>query len=412
MQLKADSAVVKGKRYAGYTQPMQKAVIDAIIAYDNADRERYSRFHEKTRDDSARFAGLAPVSVNIKPLPQQAKPISDKLIGIFFEDINYGADGGLYAELVQNRDFEYSAADHKGWDSKTAWSGDFDILVDNPIHVNNPHYARLAEGKAMINIGFDSIAVVKGDNYRFSIKARAPKALNLKVELIGKNDKVLAAKSIKVKAGDWSDYKVSLKPAATTGNARLRLTATNGCVDLDMVSLFPAKTFKGRENGLRIDLAQTLADLKPQFVRFPGGCVAHGKGIDNIYDWKGSIGPARSSKTAIQPLGLSPDKGVSATTSISCSARILALSLCLLSLPVFLARIRISTPTIPTATSPLWDSSAVCLGKKWSNILRIFSTLSNTLTVVLIPNGALNVLPQDIPNLSTRNISVSATKTS
>lgn len=310
VQLKPDSAVVNGKRYAGYTQPMQKAAIDAIIAYDNADRERYSRFHEKTRDDSARFAGLAPVCVNIKPLPQQAKPISDKLIGIFFEDINYGADGGLYAELVQNRDFEYSAADHKGWDSKTAWSGDFDILVDNPIHVNNPHYARLADGKAMINIGFDSIAVVKGDNYRFSIKARAPKALNLKVELIGKNDKVLAAKSIKVKAGDWSDYKVSLKPAATTGNARLRLTATNGCVDLDMVSLFPAKTFKGRENGLRLDLAQTLADLKPQFVRFPGGCVAHGKGIDNIYDWKGSIGPLEARKPLFNLWGYHQTRGL------------------------------------------------------------------------------------------------------
>ena len=235
--------------------------------------------------------------------------------------------------------------------------------------------------------------------------------MNLKVELIGKNDKVLAAKSIKVKAGDWSDYKVSLKPAATTGNARLRLTATNGCVDLDMVSLFPAKTFKGRENGLRIDLAQTLADLKPQFVRFPGGCVAHGKGIDNIYDWKGSIGPLEARKPLFNLWGYHRTRGLGYHEYFLFCEDIGAEPL-----PVVAAgvpcRIRISTPTIPTATSPLWDSSAVCLGKKWSNILGIFSTLSNTLTVVLIPNGALNVLPQDIPNLSTRNISVSATKTS
>ena len=151
-----------------------------------------------------------------------------------------------------------------------------------------------------------------------------------------------------------------------------------------MVSLFPAKTFKGSENGLRIDLAQTLPTFQPHLVRFPGGCVAHGKGIDNIYDWKGSIGPLEARKPLFNLWVYHSYQGVSATTSISCSARILALSLCLLSLPVFLARIsHINAHSYPQRHHRVWDSCAVCLGEEMEQYTQdIFSTLSNTPTVL------------------------------
>lgn len=308
--LRPDTFVIAEKVCNGYVQTMPMAVVQSVIDYDLGDRKLQAGFNEKAADDSARFAGLAAVDVKISVDPTKKKAISDKLIGIFFEDINYGADGGLYAELVQNRDFEYSAADHKTWNSRTAWEGDFEVLTDTPLHANNPHYARLGAGKSLVNIGFDSIALVRGDKYRFSVKARAPKAAKIKVELVDASGKALAAKTLKITGSEWADYKAMMSAGATTTDAELRLTALDGDVDLDMVSLFPAKTFNGRENGLRPDLAQKLADLRPRFVRFPGGCVAHGKGIDNIYDWKGSIGPLEARKPLFNLWGYHQTRGL------------------------------------------------------------------------------------------------------
>lgn len=304
----ADSATIDGQRVGGYVQPMPMELIDKLNAYVASRRELAALYGEQAKDDAERFAGLVSPVVTVTPRPGEAKPISDKLIGIFFEDINYGADGGLYAELVQNRDFEYMPSDRSGdvtWNSKTAWSTDgagrFDIKTDDPIHPNNPHYASLTATTgdfALVNDGYDRIPLKKGDAYKFSMKARSEKNFNVTVSLVGSSGKVLASKKVRINGGNaWGDYKVLLKPSATDDNATLRVSIPAGTsADLDMVSLFPAKTFKGRENGLRADLAQTLADLKPRFVRFPGGCVAHGDGIDNIYDWKGSIGPLEARK--------------------------------------------------------------------------------------------------------------------
>ncbi len=310
VRLTPDTIEIGGTTFTGYVQTMPKSLVESVIAFDNADRARQALFNEKAADDAARFAGMQPVNVTITPEPAKAKPISDTFIGIFFEDINYGADGGLYAELIQNRDFEYTAADHKGWDSKTAWSGDFEVLTADPIHANNAHYARLQAGNKLVNNGYDSIAVVKGESYRFTVKARARQPLALNVALVDNAGKVLASKKINVKSSQWSDYAVSLKPSASATNASLQLSAAKGPVDLDMVSLFPAKTFRGRANGLRPDLAQTLADLKPRFVRFPGGCVAHGNGVDNIYDWKGSIGPLEARKPLYNLWGYHQTRGL------------------------------------------------------------------------------------------------------
>lgn len=268
---------------------------------------RNGLFGEKTMDDAIRFADLKPINVTINILVDKTKNISDKLLGIFFEDINYSADGGIYAELIQNRDFEYSSADRHEWNSKSFWqsSGNdvtLDIQTGNPIHPNNPHYAILTTnttGGILSNEGFDGVVLKSGDKYDFSLFARTLEGENgkLKIRLTGDDGKIYSEISLANLGKDWKKYNAVLTANTNATNARLEIVMlTEGKIALDMVSLFPQKTFKNRKNGLRADLAQTLADLKPQFVRFPGGCVAHGDGIDNIYHWKNTIGALEARK--------------------------------------------------------------------------------------------------------------------
>ncbi|MDL2208391.1 carbohydrate binding domain-containing protein [Parabacteroides sp. OttesenSCG-928-O15] len=245
-----------------------------------------------------------PVTATISLQPEKRKPISDLLMGIFFEDINYAADGGLYAELVQNRDFEYRPEENRRdpeWNSKKAWSVkageiDFNIETSSPIHENNSHYAALTikqAGAALVNEGFDGIVLKAGDKYDFSLFARSPEAKRgkLLVRLTGKNGEVYAEASTSAVPKEWKKLHVVITAKQTVDDARLEvIPQQTGRVDLDMISLFPQKTFKGRKNGLRPDLAQVIADMKPRFVRFPGGCVAHGNGIENIYRWENTIG--------------------------------------------------------------------------------------------------------------------------
>lgn len=300
--LTPDSATIGGKRYGGYRQRVDRSLVDNLASYVEQRRLLDSLYAERAADDGKRFAGLGPVDIAISPADASPLPISDMLVGIFFEDINYGADGGLYAELVQNRDFEYNADDCNGrhrWDATKAWSthgdGSWTIVHDTPIHPNNPHYSHLVAGNtpfALINEGFDSIAVVKGKKYNFSMKAAVPAPCRVKIQLESSDGRILASKTLKIDGSKWNTYAAKLSPKESCINTRLVVEAARAStIDIDMVSLFPADTFRGRANGLRADLAQHLADLHPRFVRFPGGCVAHGDGLDNIYDWKGSIGP-------------------------------------------------------------------------------------------------------------------------
>lgn len=301
-----DSATIGGKRYAGYVQTAPEALVDSLRAFVRHHNELGALYAERAADDSSRFTGLKGVNISVRPAGAPGKPISDMLVGIFFEDINYGADGGLYAELVQNRDFEYKPSDRTGdlnWNATTAWTtsgdGSMTISTDTPVHPNNPHYARIAATGdfTLANEGFDSIAVKRGESYRFSVMAAAPRPCKIRVRLADKSGRTLASKTIAVDGTSWKTYKTVLKPSADCTDASLELVfGKNAAADIDMVSLFPAKTFRSRENGLRADLAQKLADIHPRFVRFPGGCVAHGDGIDNIYDWKGSVGPLEARK--------------------------------------------------------------------------------------------------------------------
>lgn len=223
------------------------------------------------------------------------KAISRDLMGIFFEDISYAADGGLYAELIQNRDFEYTEDDHRGWNSKTAWKLEgegttWTINSANPIHANNANYSSLLTssiGAKLINEGWDGIALNKGDKYNLSLFARGKGTIRIS---LADGGNVLATTTVKASA-EWKQIKATLIPSATATNAKLVIEPLQtGNIDIDFISLFPQKTFRGRTNGLRNDLAQVIADLHPRFVRFPGGCATHGQGIDNIYHWQATIG--------------------------------------------------------------------------------------------------------------------------
>jgi len=231
--------------------------------------------------------------------PDSTKAISDKLIGIFFEDISYAADGGLYAELIQNRDFEYNAKDHDGWSATTAWhsSKPIEIATEHPLHPNNPHYALLWPD-TIWNEGWDGIRVEMGKKYDFSMFVLAGgQKQDFAIQLVGHDGTVLAKGELKTRASDWKQYATVLTATASDDKARLVIVPLKVAhVGIDMVSLFPQDTFKGRKNGLRKDLAETIAALHPKFVRFPGGCLTHGQGLDNIYHWQHTVGPLQERK--------------------------------------------------------------------------------------------------------------------
>ncbi len=263
----------------------------------------------------------APLSAQAQKVkaPAGGKQISKELIGIFFEDISYSADGGLYAELVENGSFEYNPTEKDGWGPGTAWKmirpghslGNLEVRMDNPIHPYNPTYMRLHtervkeyydytgwKGFGLENGGFDGISVKAGAKYDFSVFFRnIGDAKQVRVVLgipqgWGKDPKVLAETTLDVSDKAWKKYEAVLTPSEDCTNAILQLLVLNaGDLDVDVVSLMPEDTYKG--HGLRKDLAEALEGLQPKFMRFPGGCVVHGggDGFWNTYRWKTTIGP-------------------------------------------------------------------------------------------------------------------------
>ncbi|MBR2778196.1 MAG: alpha-N-arabinofuranosidase [Prevotella sp.] len=273
---------------------------------------------------AALFAAATLGATAQKPMtaPAGGKAISDELVGIFFEDINNSADGGLYAELVQNGSFEFSPSDRDGWGAGTAWKmirpghslGNILVRNDNPVHANNATYMRLHtervkefrdytgwKGFGIQNDGWDGISVKAGEKYDFSAFMRnvSGDAKQIRVLLVEqqpgfppKDPKLLAEATFTVADNAWKKFEAVLTPAATCQKASLQILVLNtGDMDIDVVSLMPEDTYKG--HGLRKDLAQALADLNPKFMRFPGGCVVHGggDGFWNTYRWKTTIGP-------------------------------------------------------------------------------------------------------------------------
>lgn len=228
--------------------------------------------------------------------------IQPTMYGLFFEDINYGADGGLYAELVKNRSFEFPQ-NLMGW--KTF--GHVTLKDDGPFE-RNPHYVRLAypghdhKRTGLENEGFFGIGVKAGEEYRFSVWARLPEGSSsekIRVEMVKPNTNAerhaFASEELTIDSKEWKKYQVILKPKLTEDKSILRIfLASKGTIDLEHVSLFPVDTWKGHENGLRKDLAQALYDIKPGVFRFPGGCIVEGTDLNTRYDWKKTVGPVEN----------------------------------------------------------------------------------------------------------------------
>ena len=237
---------------------------------------------------------------------QPGAKINPAMWGVFFEDINFGADGGLYAELVKNRGFEFPDP-LMGWIkiSPSLAKGGLSIQADAPFNTNNPHYLRI-ESKAaapfgVSNEGFRGMGVRKGEPYDFSAQIRRVDGSPvLRVQLYGGDGTLLDSVDLKDFTGDWKKYSATLHPKDTDAAARLSVVVVNkGTVDLDFVSLFPGHTWKNRPGGLRADMVQALADLRPGFVRFPGGCVVEGSVLARRYQWKNTIGPVEDRKLLI-----------------------------------------------------------------------------------------------------------------
>lgn len=232
--------------------------------------------------------------------------VSPSMWGLFFEDINLGADGGLYAELVLNRSFELDLPT-MGWKEQKDDEAVGHYLILNRGNTNqaNRRYIKLASTKGRYgfsNVGFRGMGIKKGMRYNFSVLARQHKggSASLVIELIGENGTVIGSGSINPDAEDWKKYNLSFTAAATVDKARLDVLLKDaGTLDLDMISLFPQDTWKMRENGLRSDMVKLLADMKPGFFRFPGGCIVEGRTLDERFQWKKTIGPIENRQMLI-----------------------------------------------------------------------------------------------------------------
>ena len=305
---KRDLVNIGGKQFTGNIISLEgKAqTVEGVRNYFKALGEKSATWGE-TLDDQKNFASLIAkggIEASIEVKNGNAKKISDKLIGIFFEDISYAADGGLYAEMVQNRDFEYTPKDHKGWHAFTAWrlaSGSKAQIVNTrPLGKPNANALSII-ADTLYNTGWDGMALKRGEKYLFSFYVNTTGKKRFDVAVV-ENGKVAAQTTLYVKPADkkaterlhdgWQKYEAELVANADTKAAELRIVTTGKTEALiDLISLFPQDTFKGRKNGLRRDLAETIANLHPKFVRFPGGCMSHGDGLENIYHWNHTVGP-------------------------------------------------------------------------------------------------------------------------
>ena len=232
------------------------------------------------------------------------------LFGIFFEDINFGADGGLYPELVKNRSFEFQES-LTGWHEVLGFSskgldtpkGELNIRTEGPLNGTNPHYLRVRvyePGYAFWNSGFRGMGVEKGAEYRFSAYARSGGPKAIRATITEASGKVIGSGRLEGFDDHWKRYETTILMDATAQRAQLRLSVDEkGSLDLDMVSLFPVETWKRRPNGLRKDLVQLLYDLHPGFLRFPGGCIVEGRQLATRYRWKTTIGEIARRQTII-----------------------------------------------------------------------------------------------------------------
>ncbi|MFE2420161.1 alpha-L-arabinofuranosidase C-terminal domain-containing protein [Streptomyces hokutonensis] len=258
----------------------------------------------------ARAADVTDYAITVDPAAKGAA-IDKTMYGVFFEDINRAADGGLYAELVQNRSFEYSTDDNKSYTPLTGWTVTGTAQVENDagrLNETNRNYLSLAAGSSVTDAGYNTgIAVEDGKKYDFSVWARAEGGTTLTVSLQDAGGTLATAHQVAVRKNGWAKYKATFTTTRTSTTGRLTV-ASSAATALDMVSLFPRDTYRHEPNGLRKDLAEKIAALHPGFVRFPGGCLVNTGSMDDYsaasgyqrkrsYQWKDTVGPVEQRAT-------------------------------------------------------------------------------------------------------------------
>jgi len=244
------------------------------------------------------------LNINVELMPEQSVKISEYLYGLFLEDINYAVDGGLYAEMIKNRSFEYAEyAANGSWHGWDEVNGIERVIIDGSqtatfLNANNIHFARLTNNASTLagiaGSGYlDGMAVKENAIYHFSAFLRGCNGYSgsVTVQIVDGDGGILAKGSIPSLKEEWWRYELELISNATANvDVRCQVLIEQGTVDMDMLSLFPEDTFRGRKNGIRKDIGEALAALKPRFLRFPGGCITEGHTLDNAYSWKDSIG--------------------------------------------------------------------------------------------------------------------------
>ncbi|MBD0725299.1 alpha-L-arabinofuranosidase [Flavobacterium sp. L1I52] len=244
-------------------------------------------------------------------LTKSVAKIQPTMYGVFFEDINFAADGGLYAEMVKNRSFEFNVP-LMGWSqpNSSTQSMNKDSGIALPMQASadrlNDDFCRVTINNdkvyQIINEGFRGMGIKKDAKYNLSLKAANHDNAIKKIiiQFIDANKNVLGETMIVPSSSDWKDYSAQLTATAAEAKAQLKISFEGtGIIDLDMISLFPEETWKNRKNGLRKDIVQLLYDLKPGFIRFPGGCIVEGMTLDNRYQWKKTVGPIEDRETMI-----------------------------------------------------------------------------------------------------------------
>lgn len=237
--------------------------------------------------------------------------IQPTMYGAFFEDINFAADGGLYAEMIKNRSFEFEAP-LMGWEQPNSDKHSFNTTSGIATTIKalenktNPSFCRVlindAKGFSMINEGFRGMGIKKDAKYNLSLKAanHNGEIKKIIIQFIDKNKNVLGVTSIVPTSNDWKGYSAQFTATQTEAKAQLKITFEGkGTIDLDMISLFPEDTWKNRKNGMRKDIVQLLYDMKPGFLRFPGGCIVEGRTLAQRYQWKKTVGDVEKRETLI-----------------------------------------------------------------------------------------------------------------
>ncbi|MGS2763717.1 alpha-L-arabinofuranosidase C-terminal domain-containing protein [Sinomicrobium sp. M5D2P9] len=253
------------------------------------------------------FAGVhaqqsGPMVVKADEVVAEMQPT---MYGVFFEDINFAADGGLYAELVKNRSFEFTFP-LMGWlqpnsdrHSLNENSGFAQVLKSGK--ENNTRFCRVEvkndKEYSLINEGFRGMGVKEGETYNLSLMAAKQEGniSTIRFRFIDTSGKVLGETAVQPDGGDWKEYTAAITPTVTEAKAQLKITFEGtGIIDLDMISVFPENTWNNRPNGLRKDLVQLLYDIDPGFLRFPGGCIVEGRTLNERYQWKKTVGPVEN----------------------------------------------------------------------------------------------------------------------